>query len=60
MPGASDQVGRSVYGTQFHPEIDSIGVDLRLNYYGGVYFAAGIIERVRARQLRTIIRRVPL
>ncbi|MET7074994.1 gamma-glutamyl-gamma-aminobutyrate hydrolase family protein [Trueperella pyogenes] len=47
-PVQAIRVGRNVYGTQFHPEIDSIGVELRLNYYGGVYFAADDIERVRA------------
>ena len=40
----------NVYGVQFHPEIDSESLELRLDYYNGSkYFTPGKLDAVRAR-----------
>lgn len=40
----------NVYGVQFHPEIDSAALEIRLDYYNtGKYYAPGELAAVRAR-----------
>lgn len=40
----------NVYGVQFHPEIDSESLEIRLEYYNGSkYFEPGELDAVRAR-----------
>ncbi|MEZ7897576.1 MAG: gamma-glutamyl-gamma-aminobutyrate hydrolase family protein [Flaviflexus sp.] len=34
------RLGKNVYGTQFHPEISREGIQVRIEAYGGSYFAA--------------------
>lgn len=40
------RIGRNVYGTQFHPEIDASGLELRISFYSDSYCEGA--EQVRA------------
>lgn len=41
--------GKNVYGTQFHPEITTKGMRIRINSYGDTYYPADQKEQVIAR-----------
>lgn len=40
--------GRKAWATQFHPELDRGGVDVRINEYGGRYYPQEQAEAIRA------------
>ena len=47
------RVGRNVYATQFHPELDLEGIILRIHAYGGYgYFADDEVDATIARSKR--------
>lgn len=41
--------GKNIYGTQFHPEITTAGMQIRIDQYGDAYYAAAEREAVIAR-----------
>ena len=41
--------GKNIYGTQFHPEITTAGMKIRIDQYGDAYYAATEREAVIAR-----------
>ncbi|GMA21805.1 glutamine amidotransferase [Arsenicicoccus piscis] len=48
-PVQAFRVGRNVYATQFHPELDAVGLALRVDVYGGHgYFAPEDADAVKA------------
>lgn len=48
VPVQMGRFGKNVYGTQFHPEIDREGSEVRIGIYGGTYFDPAQYDEVLA------------
>lgn len=46
VPVQMMRIGQHVYGTQFHPEVSREGIQIRIDAYGGAYFATDQREQV--------------